>query len=56
MEAWIDEAEDRGRKEGENRMGQLINVLLRDGKSDELQKVATDESRRMELYRQRGIN
>ena len=68
MEAWIDEAENRGYSrgvdqgisqgisQGENRMGQLINVLLRDGKSDELQRVATDETRRMELYRQYGIN
>lgn len=72
MEAWIDEAENRGRQEGirqgirqgisqgisqgESRMGQLMSALLRDGKNQEALEAAGNETRRMELYRQYNIN
>lgn len=45
----------RGKIEGEERMSALINRLILDGRTDEIQKVATDQCRRKELYREYGL-
>ena len=55
MDAWLDEAENRGMKHGEQKMYQLIMSLIKDGKNDEIASVAADETRRSELYRQYNI-
>lgn len=39
-----------GKAEGEARLSALINRLILEGRSDEIQKVVTDVSRRQELY------
>ena len=39
-----------GKAEGEARLSALINRLILDGRSDEIQKVVTDVNRRQELY------
>ena len=60
METWIDEAENRGISkgisQGEQRLGRLMDVLLRDGKNQEARLAAIDNSKRTELYRQYNIN
>lgn len=45
----------RGKIEGEERMSTLINRLILDGRTDEIQKVVTDQYRRKELYREYGL-
>lgn len=55
MDAWLDEAENRGIERGEQRMGQLMNILLRDGRNQDALEVTTNEARRSELYRQYNI-
>ena len=39
-----------GKAEGEARLSALINRLILEGRSDEIQKVVTDVNRRRELY------
>ena len=47
--------EEIGRREGENKLGKLIAILLQQGKNSEVQEVATNEIRRRELYKQYNI-
>ena len=60
MDAWLDEAENRGISkgisQGEQKMGQLVGILLRDGRNQDALEAATNETRRAELYRQYNIN
>ena len=44
------EGETIGMMRGEARLSALINRLILDGRSDEIQKVVTDADRRQELY------
>ena len=44
-----------GRAEGENKLGALINSLINAGRNDEIQKVASDEKYRQEMYEEFGI-
>ena len=44
-----------GKAEGEARLSALINRLILDGRSDEVQRVVTSESRRKELYAEYGL-
>ena len=44
-----------GKAEGEARLSALINRLFLDGRSDEVQRVVTSESRRRELYAEYGL-
>ena len=55
MDAWIDEAESRGREEGEDRLARLMTALLQGGKNKEAQEVLTSKGMRRELYLQYGI-
>lgn len=47
--------EIRGKAAGEARLSALINRLLLEGRSDEVQRVVTSESRRKELYVEYGL-
>ena len=47
--------ETRGKAEGEARLSALINRLILDGRSDEVQRVVTDVEWRRELYREYGL-
>ena len=49
------EGEAKGRTEGENKLGALINSLINAGRNDEIQKVASDEKYRQEMYEEFGI-
>ena len=53
------EREEKGRKvgreEGEGKLGRLMDILLRDGKTKEAQAAATNSDRRQQLYIQYGI-
>ena len=44
-----------GKLEGEECLSALINRLIQDGKSEEIQTVVTDKVKRKELYEKYGI-
>ena len=46
---------DDGKTKGENKLGALINSLINAGRNDEIQKVASDEKYRQEMYEEFGI-
>lgn len=45
----------QGHQEGENMMSELIGILLKDGKTSEIQLVVADEAARKEYYKRYGI-
>ena len=53
------EEREKGREEGEklgiNKITQLMQKLIADGKKDELEAIATDANLRAELFKQYGI-
>ena len=49
---WEEEIRQEGEKLGENRLCELINRLLEDGKTDEVLRVTSDEKYRQKLYRE----
>ena len=49
------DAEKRGRVEGLAIMAKLISFLLRDGRSDDIARVSTDEAFREELLKEYGL-
>ncbi len=51
MQMFIEE----GRKEGEDRFGRLVALLLSNGMTEEAKKAAADKDARAELYRKYGI-
>ena len=57
---WREEALAEGRAEGEesgmNKFAQLVQKLLADGRNDEIEAFATDENRRVELFKHYGIS
>ena len=59
LKKYLEEREDKGRNEGraegENKLGALINSLINAGRNDEIQKVASDEKYRQEMYEEFGI-
>lgn len=46
---------DRLLAEGESRLGKLINILLNEGRMDDIRLVATNEEARKEFYKKYGI-
>ena len=51
-----EQREIKGNKQGERRLAKLISLLLRDGKTDEVGKVAEDEALREQYYQRYGID
>lgn len=51
----LDEVEARGEARGEAILGELISVLLEEGKTEEAKKAASDEKTRKRLYKKYGI-
>ena len=45
----------QGISRGESMLGKLIKCLMEDGKTEDIDKVATDEAARKELYKHYGI-
>ncbi len=52
---YIDMLEARGEARGENRMAELIQLLLKDRKYSEIKIASSDKQKRQELYRVYGI-
>lgn len=55
MEEGIKKGIKEGREEGEQRVLQLCQKLLEDGRNEELSRIAEDEKLREELYREYGL-
>ena len=61
--AALDRAEERGEARGEarglamgeSRLGNLVNRLMKDGRTDDVLKASTDEEARKQFYREYGI-
>ena len=51
----LDKLIAKGEARGENKLAELIRMLLHDGKDDEVRVVVNDEKHRQELYVQYGI-
>ncbi|MCI8918921.1 MAG: hypothetical protein HFH29_09160 [Eubacterium sp.] len=49
------ESREEGLKEGEERFGRLMSLLLERGMTEEAKKAAADEENRQEMYRAYGI-
>ena len=49
------EGEAKGRTEGENKLGALIDSLIDAGRNDEIKKAASDTEYRQKLYEEFGI-
>ena len=45
-----------GRREGEDKFGKLMEILLGAGRTSDAKKAATDRSERMRLYKEFGID
>jgi len=50
MERGLKIGREEGRAEGEARLGKLVNLLLEQGKTEEIAKVTSDENVREEYY------
>ena len=46
---------EEGRKEGEDRLGRLVSLLIMKGRTGDAQKAATDKAARENLYQEFGI-
>ena len=56
--AWNDSrkiAEKQGMKQGESRLGDLMDKLFEDGRTEDARLAAKDETARKKLYREYGI-
>ena len=49
------EGEAIGKAEGETRLGSLINRLIQDQRTEEIQAVSTDPKRREQLYKEYNL-
>ena len=50
-----EEGRKEGRQEGETRLGSLINVLIRSGRSNDALRASTDDKYRKHLYQELNI-
>ena len=48
--------EEKGRTEGADRMASLVEMLLKAGRTDDLQKASTDPVYREQLFKEFGID
>ncbi|MDD6572289.1 MAG: hypothetical protein PUF12_07915 [Thermoflexaceae bacterium] len=55
IDEMVKAGERRGMEQGETQLGLLISRLFADGRTNDVQKVATDERIRKEFYREYGI-
>ena len=55
VEQYGDEREAKGRAEGADRMGALGTILLKEGRTEDLQKAFTDSVYREKLFKEFGI-
>ena len=55
MQEIMDEGLSKGRNEGEDRMGRLVEALVADGQNEAVVRVATDKAYRAEMYEKYNI-
>ena len=55
MQEIMDEGLSKGRNEGEDRMGRLVEALVADGQNEAVARVATDKAYRAEMYEKYNI-
>lgn len=55
MQMFREEGRVEGRKEGEDRLGKLMEALLAAGRTADIQRAAADEAERAKLYEEFGI-
>ena len=51
----FEEGEAKGRKEGEERLGMLMSLLLKENRHDDVAKAASDADFREKLFKEYGI-
>ena len=51
----LEHGEERGKIEGENRLGNLISKLMTAGRNDDALKAASDEEARKKFYKEFGM-
>ena len=51
----LEYGEERGKIEGENRLGNLISKLMTAGRNDDALKAASDEEARKKFYKEFGM-
>ena len=56
LEKGMKQGLEQGLQQGETRFGELVTVLLKEGHTDLIELVATDEQARAEYYEKYGIN
>ena len=56
MRMFKEEGWKEGRREGEDKFGKLMAILLGAGRTSDAKKAATDRSERMRLYKEFGID
>ena len=55
MLSMISYAEENGEKKGENRLGTLMNILLKNKRYSDAEKASEDEEYREELYKEYNL-
>ena len=55
MDAMLDRLLSKGRAQGEERLGKLINLLLQDNRIEDVKKASVDEEARKKFYKEFGI-
>ena len=55
MLSMISYAEENGVKKGENRLGTLMNILLKNKRYSDAEKASEDEEYREELYKEYNL-
>ena len=55
LEDGIEIGFNQGQAKGENKLGALINSLIKAGRNDEIKKAASDTEYRQKLYEEFGI-
>lgn len=51
----LEEAQEKGEEKGMLRLGALIQLLLKDGRTDEIQAATTDPTIRNQLFRKYNV-
>lgn len=52
----LEKGMQQGLQQGETKLGQLVAVLLKDGLTEVIERVAVDEEARAEYYKKYNIN
>lgn len=56
MKMFREEGREEGQEQGEDRLGQLVSVLISKGRSEDVQRAATNKEARKRLYEEFNMN